>query len=85
MTVYVDNMQAAFGRMIMCHMIADTTDELLSMADKIGVQRKWIQKRGTKYEHFDICQSKRRLAISHGAVEISQRELVMKKMQGHRP
>lgn len=25
-------------------MLADTTDELLAMADRIGVQRKWIQK-----------------------------------------
>ena len=47
MTVYVDNMQAPFGRMKMCHMVADTSEELLAMADKIGVQRKWLQKAGT--------------------------------------
>ena len=43
MAVYVDNMQAQFGRMKMCHMIADSTEELLAMADRIGVARKWIQ------------------------------------------
>ena len=49
MTVYVDNMQASYGRMKMCHMVADSTDELLAMADRIGVARKWLQKAGTAH------------------------------------
>jgi hypothetical protein len=76
MAVYVDDMEAGFGRMIMCHMIADTTEELLEMADKIGVQRKWIQDRGMWSEHFDIAKSKRALAVQHGAKEVTMRELV---------
>lgn len=75
MSVYVDDMEASFGRMKMCHMVADTTVELLDMADKIGVQRKWIQHPGTHREHFDICKSKRTKAVQCGAREISQREL----------
>ena len=75
MTVYVDDMAAPYGPMIMCHMIADTTLELLAMADAIGVQRKWIQQAGTYREHFDIAKSKRALAIQHGAVPITTREL----------
>lgn len=75
MTVYVDSMRAPFGRMKMCHMIADSTDELLAMADKIGVQRKWIQKAGTHYEHFDISMTKRKLAVEAGAVEVSMMDL----------
>lgn len=47
MAVYVDNFNAPYGRMTMCHMIADTTDELLEMVDSIGVNRKWIQYEGT--------------------------------------
>jgi hypothetical protein len=70
MTVYVDNMQAPFGNMIMCHMFADSSEELLEMADKIGVARKWIQFPGTYKEHFDIALTKRRLAINFGAKEV---------------
>lgn len=72
--VYVDGMQARFGNMVMCHMWADTRQELLEMVDKIRVQRKWIQCFGTPKEHFDICLSKRTLAIKHGALEVGWRE-----------
>ncbi len=82
MTVYVDDMykypMGQFGRMKMSHMIADTQEELLRMADTIGVQRKWIQKKGTIHEHFDIAMSARTKAVAAGAVEISMRELSMK-------
>lgn len=84
--VYVDTMEAAFGRMIMCHMIADTNKELLEMADKIGVQRKWLQYPGEYGEHFDICLSKKKKAIAFGAKEIGWREfaeLMEFKKQNH--
>lgn len=70
MSVYVDDMRAAFGRMVMCHMIADTEDELHSMADDIGVLRKWYQG-----DHYDICLAKRKLAVSKGAIPVSRMEL----------
>lgn len=76
--MYVDAAQHQFGRMLMCHMIADTKEELLEMADKIGVQRKWIQKEGTRWEHFDISKGKREEAIRHGAIVITTRQLVEK-------
>lgn len=81
--VIIDKMNAPFGRMTMCHMMADTTEELLAMADKIGVQRKWIQEAGTPREHFDICLSKKRLALAAGAKEVGWREIVdlMKKKE----
>ena len=75
MTVYVDDMEASFGRMKMCHMLADTSAELLAMADRIGVQRRWIQHEGTEKEHFDIALTKRALAVKAGAKEITWREL----------
>jgi hypothetical protein len=79
MPVYVDDMQAPFGRMVMCHMAADSTAELLAMADTIGVARKWIQYPGTDKEHFDICLSKRAKAVKAGAIEVSARDLCRRK------
>lgn len=80
MTVFVDNMHETemgqFRRMKMSHMIADTHNELVAMADQIGVARRWIQQPGTPDEHFDICKSKRILAVDAGAVEIDMRDLV---------
>lgn len=77
--VYVDDMYTIslgnFRGMKMSHLVADTTEELLQFVDKIGVKRKWIQDLGTHFEHFDICYSKRVLAIKHGAIEVGMREL----------
>lgn len=72
MTVYVDDMRAPFGRMIICHMLADTDEELHAMAAKIGVARRWHQKPGTPHSHYDICLSKRALAVQLGAQEIGR-------------
>jgi hypothetical protein len=69
MTVYVDNMRAPFGRLILCHMIADSDDELRRMARQIGVAQRWHQG-----DHFDICLSKRDLAVTLGAVQIIWRQ-----------
>lgn len=74
MAVYVDDMRANFGNMVMCHMVADSSQELLEMADKIGVNRKWIQYPGTYREHFDIALSKKSMAIKNGAIEITWRQ-----------
>ncbi len=61
-----------FGRMMMCHMYADTHEELVAMEDKIGVARRWIQHEGTYKEHFDVCKSKRELAVQFGAIEVGR-------------
>ncbi len=76
--VYVDNFYMTgagnFGRMKMSHMIADTSEELIAMADSIGLQRKWIQHPGTIWEHFDVAIIKRKQAIENGAQEINFRD-----------
>jgi hypothetical protein len=70
MSVYIDSYNVRFGRMIMCHMMADSLEELYEMGDKIGVNRKWIQKIGTPHEHFDVCLSAKKKAIALGALEV---------------
>lgn len=84
MSVYIDKMNAQYGRMIMCHMLADTEEELLDMAEKIGVNKKWHQYPGTYKSHFDICLAKKKMALELGAVEIDKRELfhLMKSKKG---
>jgi hypothetical protein len=75
MAVYVDKAIHKYGRMTMCHMMADSTEELLSMADCIGVSRRWLQNAGQPTEHMDVCKSKRAEAVSLGAVEVTGRVL----------
>src|SRR5262249_35277541 len=75
MSVYVDKEEMAYRRMRMCHMLADTPAELHAMADKIGVARRWYQ-RDASTPHYDICKSKRALAIAAGAVEVDRRGMV---------
>lgn len=70
-TVYVDNFRASFGRMKMCHMMADTMDELHAMAECLDLSRGWCHG-----DHYDISLTKRRLALQHGAVEATSRQLV---------
>lgn len=74
MTVYVDDMEAPFGRMKMCHLLADTDEELHEMAEKIGVARKWHQAPPKHDSHYDIAKTKKALALEHGAVAITWKQ-----------
>lgn len=83
MTAYVDDMYkypiGKFRRMKMSHLVADTEEELHAMARRIGVARRWFQDPKTmpkvSHPHYDICKSKRELAIELGAKEIAWRDL----------
>jgi hypothetical protein len=70
MTVYVDDMDAPYRRMVMNHLFSDSSlEELHAMADKIGVSRRWFQNKG-RTPHYDCCKSKKALALKFGAVEV---------------
>lgn len=73
MSVYVDSAFHRYGRMKMCHMLADTSHELHTMAAKIGVARKWAQHEGTPREHYDVCSAARTKAIALGASVVDSR------------
>lgn len=88
MAVYVDSANIPFKRMIMCHMIADTLEELHHMADIIGMKREWFQSNAS-FPHYDIPLKRKEVALKHGAILLSRRELVLKmreirKKQGYK-
>lgn len=74
MGVYVDDMFVRFKGMLMCHLMADTLEELHDMAESIGLKRDWFQ--DTKSgPHYDVASSKRKSAIRNGAVEITKMQM----------
>lgn len=79
MAVYVDDVRHAFGRMVMCHMWAsriddagryvEALDELLAMADAIGLARRWLQQPPkASWVHFDVSLGLKAMAIERGAL-----------------
>ena len=70
--VYVDQAANRFGRMIMCHMFADTIAELHDMAGKIGMKRQWFQP--LSFPHYDVAKGRRAAAVALGAVEVDRRQ-----------
>ena len=75
--IYVDNAKNSFNRMVMSHLSADTTEELLNFAIRdLGLKGEWIQNRGTWKEHFDVSKSKRDVAVKKGAVSMNSHDYV---------
>jgi hypothetical protein len=74
MAVYVDNARNPFGRMLMCHMVADYIEELFGMVDRVGLARRHFQ--NGSFPHFDLSLGYRARAITAGAVEVDRRGLV---------
>jgi len=73
--VYVDAPVWPYRGMLMWHMFANRVEDLHAMADRIGVQRRWFQNK-PGFPHYDICKSKRSLAVSAGAVEVDRKQFV---------
>lgn len=52
-----------------CHMWADSSEELMGMAVRIGLKPEWLQKKKWRVEHFDLTPTKRAQALKAGAEE----------------
>ena len=75
MSIYVDSASIPYGRMKMCHLMADSHEELTDMATTLGLSAH-IQHAGQPGEHLDVSLSKRRQAIKLGALPVRSRDLV---------
>lgn len=89
MAVYVDDyrveatVQGVTARW--SHLMADTSEELLAFADRLGLHRAWIQHPGTAKEHFDVTDRVRARALTLGAVPVAYGEaghLTLAKARG---
>lgn len=79
MTIYVDDMNQPYGRMIMSHMFChpvSAVEELRQMADALGLNRKWFQHKKAEFPHYDVSFGFKQKAIKLGAVSITTREMV---------
>ena len=65
------------------HLYADSDDELVAFATRIGLLPTWLQAPGTYKAHFDLTKAKRAAAVAAGAIEQSQREEV-RRLQARR-
>lgn len=74
MAIYVDPARHPFKGHLMCHMTADTLDELHDMAARLAMRREWFQQPPkASFPHYDIPAARRELAIEYGAVEVNER------------
>jgi hypothetical protein len=78
MALYVDDPRHPLGRMKMCHMTADSLEELHAAADRLGLKRDWYQgPPASRFPHYDISLSRRRRAVEElDAQEVSTREII---------
>lgn len=83
MAVYVDRSLWPYRHMIMCHLLADTAEELHALAEQIGMKRQWVQRSSHGILHYDICKAKRKKAVAAGAIELDRKGLIvlMKKQE----
>lgn len=84
MSVYVDDMRLPLrlgsphvGHW--SHMWADTKEELEEMAEKIGLNPKWIQVSNSGIIHYDVVEWRRRRAIEAGAIPLDHRAAALNR------
>ena len=73
MSVYVNKLRARYGGLTLCHLLADSVEELHAMAARIGVERGLFQQ--DRIPHYDLSRTKREEAIAAGALVIDRQQL----------
>jgi hypothetical protein len=79
MSVYVDDMRRPArppgyrgpGTPRWSHLVADSHEELIRFARRLGLNLTWIQHQGAVIEHFDVTETVRKHALRLGALPIS--------------
>ena len=76
--IYIDAPQNREGKFNgYCHMMTDEDlEDLHKFAEKLGLRRYFQNK--PRFPHYDLSRTKRRLAVSLGAIEITTEELIKK-------
>lgn len=64
-----------------CHLLADSEEELVEFAVKMGLKPSWIQK--SRLVHFDLTEAKRKRAVALGAKEVDSRFVVSRLREGY--
>ena len=80
MSVYIDTMQpcmtnSKWRHETVCHLMADSLEELHEFADSIGLKRSWFQS-SARFPHYDLTEGKRNIAVKKGAIEKHPVELL---------
>jgi len=58
-----------------CHLLCDNSvDDLITFANKIGLKAEYLQRSADGTPHYDLVESKRKLAIINGAKELTKHE-----------
>jgi hypothetical protein len=77
MAVYVDRLvDYGWRHGPSCHLIADSVEELMDFAVRMGLRPEWFQPKSSP--HFDLAAEGRAAAISNGAIELDNRAFVAK-------
>lgn len=72
MTIFVDQCRWFYKDHRWCHMVSDVSiEDLHRFAAHLG-----LSIRGFHADHYDLQQHVREVAVSHGAIEVTSREVV---------
>ena len=77
MAVYVDRLvDYGWRHGPSCHLIADSVDELIEFAVRMGMRAEWFQPKSSP--HFDLTAEGRAAAVINGAIELDNRAFIAK-------